>query len=258
HVIILRRVSCPVKLDHHIQLLKNRKTRVTKKDLKKKYGEGKEAVIALTKEYPEVMEAYRKKKRKSASPPMDHLDIALSDGTSPPDWEKLLEQVITLPKGKKDATNYENAVEQLLTALFYPALIDPIVQHKLHEGRKRIDITYSNVSTTGFFHWLSLHHRASHVFVECKNYTSDVANPELDQLSGRFSPLRCQFGLLVCRSFDQKTLFTKRCIDTAKDGRGFIIPLDDSDLTLLVNERKKEWKRPRFESLKSKFDALVM
>jgi hypothetical protein len=34
---------------------------------------------------------------------------------------------------------------------------------------------------------------------------------------------------LTCRSFDNKALFVKRCRDTAIDGRGYILAVDDDD-----------------------------
>jgi len=67
---------------------------------------------------------------------------------------------------------------------------------------------------------------SAYIPAECKNYSSDPANPALDQLAGRFSTKRGKFGLLICRKFDNKNLFIQRCKDTAQDGRGFIVPLD--------------------------------
>jgi len=105
----------------------------------------------------------------------------------------------------------------------YPNLTNPIVQHKIHDGRKRIDITYTNMAVNGFFKWVATHYPAPHIFVECKNYGREVGNPELDQLSGRFSPSRGQIGILVCRSFQNEKRFLKGCADTARDFRGFIL-----------------------------------
>jgi hypothetical protein len=98
---------------------------------------------------------------------------------------------------------------------------------------------------------------AAHLFVECKNYGKEVGNPELDQLSGRFSPSRGQVGLLVCRSFQNKLLFMKRCIDTAKDLRGFVIALDDDDLGILTKVRRDEALFSDWKLLQDRFRALV-
>src|ERR1700722_10084122 len=99
----------------------------------------------------------------------------------------------------------------------YPPLTSPISQHPIHEGRKRIDITYTNMATAGFFKWLAAHYPSAQIFVECKNCTRDLKNPELDQLSSRFSPSRGQVGLLACRSLEDKELFERRCRDTRID-----------------------------------------
>jgi hypothetical protein len=175
-----------------------------------------------------------------------------------PDWDALLGQVRMLRPGRDDATLYENAIQDLLYALFYPALTHPESQSPIHEGRKRVDIRFTNVATHGFFHWLILHYRAPYIWVECKNYRQEIGNPELDQLSGRFSPVRGQFGLLFCRSFDDKDAFMQRCRDTALDQRGYIVPLDDSDLSLLVDERRDVSQEADFELLKDRFERLVM
>ena len=242
-----------------VHLIKRTKQRhVTKKDLIAKYGSGKDMIVRETQKYPSVLERYRNKKARTHHPPLDHFDLSSSEGTPPPDWDTLLSDIHGIPSGRDTSSLYENAIEALLSALFYPSLAYPQVQHKIHEGRKRIDITYTNMATNGFFFWLGQHYTAPHVFVECKNYLGDPENPELDQISSRFSPSRGQVGIIVCRKFTNKDLFLKRCQDTAKDQRGFVIALDDSDLNLLVSERKKFTNPTEFQLLKQRFENLVM
>lgn len=136
-------------------------------------------------------------------------------------------------------------------------MTNPRKQFEIHEGRKRIDLTYTNVAREGFFSWLSLHYPSSNIFIECKNYTRDLGNPELDQLAGRFSPSRGQFGLIICRGFADKDLFLKRCQDTAKDNRGFIILLDDDDLSELVTARKQDFHTYEFKLIWQRFQNLI-
>jgi hypothetical protein len=174
-------------------------------------------------------------------------------GSDLPDWEGLIKQLKALPTGKDHAATYENLIEKILSALFYPSLCKPIKQHNIHEGRKRIDITYTNEARRGFFHWLALHYPSAFVFVECKNYGKEIGNPELDQLAGRFSPSRGQVGILICRSVDDDNRVTQGCIDTAKDHRGFIMVLTDSDIEALVSEIETANHGDEFNPLKAKF-----
>jgi hypothetical protein len=232
--------------------------RVTKKDLTAKYGRGKRTIVEQTRQHPEVLERYRRAKRERFTPPMSHVDIAGAEGTELPDWDALLAAVLNTPPGREHADAYHRAVQALLTALLYPSLVDPKREWEIHDGRKRIDIVYVNAATDGFFDWLSRHYPAAHIIVECKNYSRDVANQELDQLAGRFSPSRGRVGLLLSRSFEDKQLFIERCRDTARDDRGFILALDDDDLRELVDAgRAFGYGSRQFALLKQRFDVLI-
>ena len=133
-----------------VRLLKSGKRRVTKKDVIEKYGQGKKMIVRETLRNPQILEQYRRKKRKT-KPPLAHHELADAEGTDPPYWDSLLSNVLAIKPGTAGAKDYENAIEQVLTALFYPALTSPVSQRRLHEGRKIVDITYSNVAEKGFF-----------------------------------------------------------------------------------------------------------
>ena len=192
----------------------------------------------MTAEHPSAIDNYRKHKRSNHTRPLDNIAFAKLENIAPPDYNKLLQDVRAVLPGNAGATQYEDAIEKLLSALLYPSLASPLKQHEIHDGRKRIDITYSNVAQAGFFDWIGRRYPAANVFVECKNYGKDVGNPEVDQLAGRFSPSRGQFGLLVVRSVANKALLDRRCKDTSNDSRGFIICLDDNDLQDLIKQRE--------------------
>jgi len=241
-----------------IQILRSGERRVTKKSVKEKYGGGKKVNLNTTLKHPALLDNYRVMKSKRRQPP-DHVEIASLTDTDLPDWNALLAAVRAIDSGPDGATDYHYAVEALLTALFYPSLDLPQREFPIHEGRKRIDITYVNMASQGFFDWV---HRvqnapAPYVLVECKNYGSELGNPEIDQLAGRFSPMRGRVGLLCHRGFGDKARLIQRCRDTALDHRGFIIPLDDDDLAEIVDERTKASTTVSFKLLKERFDELV-
>jgi hypothetical protein len=242
-----------------VHLLKDGRARVFKKDLEEKYGQGKRAVVQLSRQHPQVLASYRHSKDQWTQPPMHHAELAEVAGTEMPDWDSLLEAVTNIEPGPAGADAYEKAIERLLTALFSPSLMFPRRQTRINQGRKRIDITYMNTAGEGFFKWLSDNYFAPYILVECKNYNDDPANPELDQLIGRFSSRRGEVGLLICREFGDKDLFVERCRDAAKDNRGFIISLDDEDLKSLVAEAKHQDTPSQFFGvLSERFKRLVM
>lgn len=240
-----------------VQILKDGRRRVTKKSLIKKYGAGKLVCVDLTIPRTEVLDDYRDVKRKKSQTPMTQEELADVELTAPPDWDSLLQRVLVVAPGTEEAAEYENAVEALLSALFYPALSYPHKQHPIHQGRKRVDITYINSAACGFFYWVGQHYPSSQIFVECKNYGREIGNPELDQLSGRFSPNRGKVGILVCRSLENPQLMLTRCRDTAADDRGFVVVLEDETLKDLVAWRKQFPDSAEFELLHRMFGQLI-
>jgi hypothetical protein len=240
-----------------LEILKNGRSRITKKRVTEKYRNkyGKELGMDLDKEplprkdfstqatleHPQILESYRKEKdlpgRRSTPP--TYTEIATLTGGDPPDFSKLLKAVVDLKSGKAKATAYHRAIKGLFDVLFWPELQFGEAEVKTHGGRKRLDIRYVNTREgSGFFSWLADNYGdAPHVIVECKNYAGDPANPELDQLLGRFARLEGKVGILTCRQFSDKQAFVERCSQAAKGGQGFAIPLDDEDIQILAEAR---------------------
>lgn len=242
-----------------VEVLKNKKRRVTKKSLMEHYGHDKEAVSSLTEKNPSILNKYKKAKDAEPSPPMSNKALAEIENTSNPNLADLLAEVLKVPPGGgKAASAYERAIERLLTALLYPSLTYPQRQKPINEKRKVIDLMYNNNATEGFFAWLAKHYPAPYIFIECKNYSEDVENPELDQLSGRFSPSRGQFGILVCRSVSDRKKLDAMCRDTARDSRGYMIVLDDADLRALVGAFPAMHQGDGKTLLNMRFDQLVL
>lgn len=161
----------------------------------------------------------------------------------------LISRLKSISPGAKNANNYHKTVLGIMELLFYPDLSNPKIEQEIHDGRKRIDITFDNCAENGFFFRLSTTYDipSNFIIVECKNYSKDLKNPELDQLSGRFSANRGKFGISVCRNIENMDLFIKRCIDTYKDNRGLIIPIIDNDLIEMLenypSSGKDSWEK---------------
>lgn len=164
-----------------------------------------------------------------------------------------------IPRGKRSATVYHRQIASLLQDIFASSFGPAVIEQEIDQGRKRLDIVYPNIAERGFFRWLSLHRQASHVVVECKNYVADIANPELDQLTGRFAPWRSEVGLLVNRQLGDKDRLIARCRDAAQAGRGIVIPLDDGDLSILASaDLSPDWNSFQSRWLYDRTKLLVM
>jgi hypothetical protein len=204
---------------------------VTKRSLVQEGGAAfdKDFLANFTLAHPEVFHDFRRSQRtKEPTVPLEEY----SDNNIPAVCDYLEQKLIEIPPGPEAATRFHRTVVSILDFLFYPYLYAPAIEQEIHEGRKRIDVRFSNGASSGFFQRLPNQAQlpCPFIFVECKNYARDIANPELDQLAGRFSIQRGKVGLLVCRSLNDPELFKRRCRDTHVDHRGLIFPLVDEDL----------------------------
>lgn len=230
----------------------------SKKTLREIHPNVKATNTEFTGDQPELLEQYRSDAAADFDP-IGHNDLSIGTASSTPDFDALLADVLACAPGPADASKYQRAVEQLLTALLYPALDNPKFEQKQNNGRKRIDIDYENQATRGFFYWIHAVNgtHASYVPAECKNYTKDPANPELDQLIGRFTVQRGSLGLLCYRNSADKSLVRQRCKDAATNGQGYVLALDDGDLRALVAERKTLLDGQDFVYLHDLFRELI-
>lgn len=77
-------------------------------------------VVEQTLRNPALLRLY-KTHNQEPSKPLNHKSLSEVEGTDGPDWDRLLKNVVSLPSGNEHAYGYENAIEALLSAMFYPA-----------------------------------------------------------------------------------------------------------------------------------------
>lgn len=235
-------------------------------DIRKQIASGsylnmKDYIRRYTQRYPELFSDFIRMAAKKTKP-LSNEEIAkkieLYDTNSIID--SLVNKLKMIPTGKDNATQFHHYVKSLLEILFYPYLINPIIEQEIHDGRKRIDIVMDNNANSGFFYNLHCISKifCPYVYLECKNYGRDVANPEIDQLSGRFSPQRGQFGMLICRDIQDKELLVKRCQDTYKDGRGLIVFITDNDIFKMFEAIKNDHEGAILDMLEDKKRKVVL
>lgn len=227
-----------------VETLKSGEKRVTKKALKEQeeYKMRKDFLYKMSNDHPELLEEYRN--RKNSQIEINGWKIDNLEEIEREIAQKLKGLLSNINTGKEDENKFQDFCIGALEFIFYPDFIEPKKEERIHNGRKRIDITYLNRANSGFFYNIRTAPNiiANKIIVECKNYTHDLQNPEIDQLSGRFSPQRGKFGIMLARQFDNRALFIKRCQDTLNDDRGLVIPIVDEDiikmLTLIENNER--------------------
>lgn len=219
----------------------------TKKSVKERFPFDKDFLARFSEANGQVLEEYKRfyAELENAKGPLRHEDFVeqFDEATFARALTASLRQI---PPGNADASRYHAFIVGTLEFIFWPNLIYPKKEQEIHEGRKRIDISYTNAAQGGFFFRAHTAHNIAsrRVMVECKNYRKDPANPEIDQLSGRFAPNRGRLGLLLYRTVEDYDRLCARCRDTAQDDRGFMLPLGDEQmidyLELIAADRRKE------------------
>lgn len=239
-----------------VRILRRGGRRVYKKDLKELHPLSKMFLQDFSAEHPEVLQHYKRMLGISQEVELEKLDEGFDETIFA---RVLIDRLAQIPPGNAAADQFHKFMIGALAFIFYPDLIDPIKEDRIHEGRKRIDITYVNFASDGFFFRRRAEANviARNIIVECKNYSHDVGNPELDQVSGRFSPIRGWFGFLIARTMDDPDRFMATCRDTARDGRGFVIPLIDQDLVAMLTMIEQRDRASVDRYLERKFRGLL-
>ncbi len=231
---------------------------VTKKSLVETEAPfSKEFIAKFTESHPDIFKQF-KEERNARSRSLGNRE--LTDEGIGPVVERLIAEICSIRPGNEEATRYHRAIAAALELIFYPRLTSPEIEKEINEGRKRIDLLFDNSAESGFFYRLHTTFETSCQFikVECKNYSRELANPELDQMIGRFDPNSGKFGLIICRALEDEGLFLKRCHDSYKSQHGIIIPLTDVDILYLLGEVGKGKERPDEELLMGKFRKVAL
>lgn len=244
-----------------VRLLKNGKRRVFRKDLRPLQSMDKDSLFEFSEKHPEVLEDYKKTLRDMIQPMSDNLIEFRQPDPRPPVDTDLPQKLESIKPGNAAAGEYHNLMLGALQAIFYPWLTRPEKEQEINEGRKRVDILFNNSANDGFFSRLVNLHKvlAPYVSVECKNYSEDPGNPEFDQLLGRFSRKRGDFGMLFCRTINNRDAMIARCKDVVNDRDGAVILVfDDADVLKMYELRQQGDERGLTEFLDDRLKEILM
>lgn len=170
-----------------VETLKNGRQRVTKKKLEEIHSLSKSFLTTFTEDHPDVLAHYRT----MLGVPRSITDEELIETFDEAIFARVLaDELDRISPGNEQAARFHDFMKGVLEFLFYPDLIYPEKEFEIHDGRKRIDLVFTNNASGNFFYRRLIDARSSSVklMFECKNYAKEIANPELDQIAGRFSP----------------------------------------------------------------------
>lgn len=225
--------------DSLVTTLRDKKGKITSKQVYIKtlnlhYPKDKNFLVDFSIQHPEIIEKYRDTLKEDASKIPDINGLGYHEELLA---RKLKEELINIKTGASSASQYHDYCLSAISFLFFPNLIYPKKEREINEGRKRIDITYTNGKENGLFYRIAFdqHLKANTIHVECKNYTNDIENPEIDQLLARFDHTRGRFGMLFFRNSANLSKLKLRCKDAVRQHLGVVLPIDDSFIIQCLN-----------------------
>lgn len=244
--------------DSLVNVLKNGKLKVYKKDLKEEYPYSREWLFQFTLDNPDVYTNFKSSSARKANY-IDDYEIESRQEVpkefDPNDRIQLLKEIKT---GKKQADDYHNAMIGIVSMIFGDRLRRPRKEQKLYGGRKKIDITYENAKFGFFYDLVFLHEfHCPYIHFECKNYTEDIVNPEMDQLLGRFNDRVGSFGILLCRKIKNKSKLAQHLKDIATSGKGTILILEDKDLITMLELKAQNKEQEIDDYMTSKLKEVM-
>lgn len=174
--------------------------------------------------------------------------------------ENLIYLITSLPKGNETANYYQELIFECLKYIFLGSFKRGRFEVKLNDGRKRADIVFDNHADTGFFAHVKNNYQVfcPRIIIECKNYSSDPSNPEVDQLLGRLGKRIGKLGILICREVMNTDKLMKRCKDALHQSGSYIIFLTDKDIIELLRFKEASDEESILEYLSSLWDKLTL
>ena len=244
--------------DSLASVLRNGRVMVRIADLKKRYPLRTDFLYKFSKEHPQILEKYKAELRRTAS--LRNSKPTLNPKKRILTAKERIRILNDIQPGNTDATNFHKISFNSLIYIFGERLLNPYREREINDGRKRIDIVFDNNDNFGFFNKLNVLHKIQcpKIFVECKNYGREIGNPEIDQLQARLNKRRGMFGFLLCRSIENKRTLIQRCKDVMHDEKGYIIVLNDSDLSVLLNLKDDKNEQGIDKFMSEKLDELIM
>ncbi|CAH1059348.1 DNA cytosine methyltransferase [Paenibacillus pseudetheri] len=174
--------------------------------------------------------------------------------------DNLLYQLKKIQAGSESSDEYHKLIFCCLNYIFSDSLKRGRTEVEINDGRKRVDIIFDNHAKSGFFYFLREIHKVfcPRIIIECKNYNSDPANPEVDQLLGRFGVNVGKFGILTFRKVESSKKLMNRCKDVLAQSGNYILFFVDDDIEELIKLKANSDEEGILEHMSLLWDRLTM
>lgn len=166
-----------------------------------------------------------------------------------------IEKIKSIPLGTQNE-EYHRVVSYALGRIFRESLREMEIKQSVHDDIGEIDTVFTNDAKTGFFKKMSDRYSCSFPIFEMKNYSKDPGNPEVDQLNGRLTANRGNFGILVCRSVVDEDRLYDICASKLPDH--CILFLTDKDIFEMLNYSRNGGIDDIDELMNAKLRTLLM
>jgi hypothetical protein len=161
----------------------------------------------------------------------DHLGLSLAKKAN-----ALLDELDSIKRGREDAENFEDFVEEAFLFLFEPDLTSPDSQVYSSNSHHISDITFRNDATSGFWHDVKHRYDSQLLVVEAKN-KEKLPNEDLNQLTSRLSPSKALYGVVVCREVTDNDV-DRVVTEMARKDFGVLV-LTDQDIREMLRIKRK-------------------
>jgi hypothetical protein len=207
---------------------------VYKEDIEREVPRDKNSVAIFSLDNPDVYERFKASFFRHNPMSVSSLVDAQGGNFREIEYSKhAVKALESIPTGARSASDYQSLIVGLLHFLLYPNLSNPVLERPINDGRKRIDISFDNTADKGIFARIRQDPFlvCREVMIECKNYSHDLENPEIDQLIGRFDHRRGRFGIITCRDVKDRKKMLSRCADAFRSQQGVVVILTDLDIS---------------------------
>ncbi len=217
------------------------KKRISSGTIQTKPG-SKEEVVRVTRREIERVDRYVKFKEERSVDAQPTTGFVEESGFSA-ERDRLVATLQSISVGHSGATEYQQAILEILNFLFNPELIDGELEVRTVDGTERRDIIFTNDSDATFWDCVRSEHSALYVMFETKN-TPSIEAPALNQTATYLGDRLGRLGFVVTRSAPSEAAMRKAfSIYNDSSPRKIILVLSDQDLLQMI-EMKLRGKNP--------------